>query len=317
MRNFIAKLIALYLGIGKSYRIIRGWKGRVLTENLDFYPDLIDDFDDPETSFPNWYTFYPYGRPGELDNCKPCRSRPDSQSLTLDENAVIEDGRAILTAKPEPRPVFFMGTEYDYSAGVLFSRQTFHFGRYRSRVKFPTEHFHSTYWLWRVIEVNIAETGLPHLHPTQAFLTNVHGYTREIDGKLVWDTAFHEQMPRNFYFDDQNLHDLELLWTPLRLEWKKNGKVIRTVWRYHTLGGFPIKPGKKIRAKTIVENLSFPKDPMRIIHSIGLHESPVVRGAKEDSMYVEYSHAYTPKSYIDPETGKEISLLGVNHLEKS
>ncbi|MBC7885373.1 MAG: glycoside hydrolase family 16 protein [Saprospiraceae bacterium] len=94
-----------------------------------------DDFDGRELDTSKWYTYYPYGPASKPDSCAFCRTHVTA-NIYRDENAIVENG--VLRLKSEKVKGTWFGKEYDYTSGLINSKQVFTtYGKYEIRCKLP------------------------------------------------------------------------------------------------------------------------------------------------------------------------------------
>lgn len=94
-----------------------------------------DEFDGDKLDTNKWLTYYPYGDNARKDSCSFCRTHVTA-NIYRDENCTVKDGLLLLKSDVERGEWF--GKTYDYTSGLVHSRQIFNtYGKYEIRCKLP------------------------------------------------------------------------------------------------------------------------------------------------------------------------------------
>lgn len=94
-----------------------------------------DEFDGDRLDTTKWLTYYPYGENSRRDSCAFCRTHVTA-NIYRDENCTVGEGKLWLKTDAERGEWF--GKTYDYTSGLVYSRQVFNtYGKYEIRCKLP------------------------------------------------------------------------------------------------------------------------------------------------------------------------------------
>lgn len=229
-----------------------------------------DEFNGEAIDEDKWVTFYPFCEVG--DECWSSRSGfPDNVAISLDSNvALTGDGTLRITALKGPLRTWY-GNSTVYSAGVLFSRQTFGRGRFESRIKVPkstSNYIWPAFWLFGggpwCSEIDILEI---LWRPSNSYHHSLHRYDYDCKANYASDELGHE-----FRELSDDFHVFRVDWDKWFVNYYVDDALIYRACRIYDLQGKPVSTCE-VPGGIYFQNQAFPgqDDELSIILNISIH----------------------------------------------
>ncbi len=267
-----------------------------------------DDFDDSDLDYSIWSNCYPHGRNLFCNN--------EVQYYSDGDNIVINDGVLELIGKEESvyeRTVDWMGDNdnlvcngsvvgtnkqwFDYTSGMIHSKQDFQYGKFEIRCKIPSIGFTwPAFWLFGDCkqEIDIFEFMSENTNPYFANRNMDFSYHRkdncDTGEKLLCSTDI--RWPS--WTTDMSLafHTYSVEWDEHMLVWRIDGNEIKTVYRWHTILGQDMLKCGQIVPGSYVEDKIFPLGnvPMNIVANFAIKENPTA--TFPDAFEIDYIRVY-------------------------
>lgn len=273
-----------------------------------------DNFEADQLDTSKWQTAYNWGRTlvGDSEQQYYADSNVETNGgtaklvarrETIHARAIpyLADGDTLRDAKPNKRT-------FDYTSGMLFSRQLFGYGRYEIRCKIPKgKGFWPAFWTfggpgWNEIDVvefwnektRSISTGFKRKYDARkcSRIANLNAhYDYDGDGKSENCSTKH----RGPDFS-QSFHTFAVVWNRYVIEWYIDGKLKRRAHQYYTTWGRPIdcrslRPSLKCRI-----NKTFPQQvPHHIIANLAIQarsNSPDQSTPFPSSLEIDYIRYY-------------------------
>jgi beta-glucanase (GH16 family) len=187
-----------------------------------------DEFEGTAINTSDWYTFSPDGgvNCSGTDNCFWARARGGGNfwGLFMDDNVEVDNGMLKLHVKKEPNTWF--GVNFNYSAGVIWAKQDFQYGKFEARIKMHKGGgFFPAFWLTSSTEMDIIE------YPGGK-TPKKYGITLWGQGSTISDIHQVTDVNGNVIDFSQGFHVYSAEWTPHKAEFFVDGYLVREFYRY-------------------------------------------------------------------------------------
>lgn len=163
---------------------------------------------------------------------------------SLDSNYVLTDGLPNLRW-------------WDYTAGMIYSKQEFGYGKYEMRCKIPKgKSFWSVFWLFGIDndEIDVFE-----------FWNEENIFGKYVEKKLSTEghmtTHANGKMCQNHYTGDdfsQAFHTFTLVWNNYKIEWYVDGELKRRSYKFYTTLGQPVDYNGLEKDQVYILDQTFP-----------------------------------------------------------
>ena len=228
-----------------------------------------DEFDGDHLDTSKWYTYYPYGPKTKLDSCGFCRTHT-SVNIYRDENCIVQDGKLLVKSDKEKGEWF--GKSYDYTSGIINSKQTFNtYGKYEIKCKLPKgKQQWPAFWVfgWNT-EIDIFE--FICRGPSKPEFSIHNWLTPVCPDRKRAESGAPCYSSRSGIVDfgidfSADFHTFTLEYEPQMIKYYIDGIMIRYVPKYYDLKGRPINTCK-IPAGEYLADPAFPNygEPVMVI----------------------------------------------------
>ena len=272
-----------------------------------------DNFDSLALNTDRWQTSYPWGR--SLKNDK--NETGWEKQYYTDENVSVKNGCLYLHTKVDPGyrspDVGVQNTFFNYTSGMVFSRQKFGKGKYEVRAKIPPiVGLWPAFWMFgfcfQEIDVfeftNETETSDAGSDAGHQIMT----YHKQYSCSLPDDGICHKGLTKDHQKDlSADFHIYSVEWNEYKIVWRLDGVISREVYRLWTISApepgtatfgyaFPIKGCTELRPSekyTTVEPFITSEHPMYLIlNTAVLLDRASDEGALPQDFIIDYVRAY-------------------------
>ncbi len=223
-------LLNEYKEIKKTPEFI--WYTKIKKENLfdevhKWDLSFSDEFDSKSLDASRWITGYFWGKALLNDNYVLAHEKQFFQ----DSNVELRDSMASIVTKREDcngkiwdKQYGFMPAEFQYSSGLISTGQSFRqkYGKFEAKIRL-NHSYPVTHSFWMVSEMNVPQIDILRYNSKSSKKIKVGYHLAE--GDSFKNISF-EIAGANF---SDNFFIFSLEWTPEKLTWKINGKIIKEV----------------------------------------------------------------------------------------
>lgn len=234
-------------------------------EHGDWVLVFEDDFNEESINTSSWYTY-----PDEWQ-----RHHGNELQYYLDDNIVLSDGLLKLTAKREPGyypcyDIDAMGNHYshqeyfEYTSGWIQTKANFQYGLFEIRCKIPEgKGFWPAFWLFGGDrEIDIFEFRGDSIN--SPYFT-VHNWE---ESHYYCCTRF--DLQENF---SDSYHIFSLEWDDIKLIYRIDNVVKKTIYRYKTLNGVEVNSLNYLPSSLYLQNPYFPRKAQHLIINLAISEN--------------------------------------------
>lgn len=291
-----------------------------------------DDFDSTGLNTDKWQTSYPWGR--SLKNDK--NETGWEKQYYSDENVSVKNGYLFLHTKVDPgnrSPDVGVGNVFfNYTSGMVFSRQKFGKGKYEVRAKIPPiAGLWPAFWMFgfcfQEIDVfeftNESETSNAGSDAGRQIMT----YHKQFSCSLPDDGICHKGLTKDHQKDlSADFHIYSMEWNDYKITWRLDGVVAREVYRLWMISGpepggssfgyaFPIKECSELAPSTnytTIEPFITPDHPMYLIlNTAVLLDRAAEPGALPQDFIIDYVRAYVEVEGNIGQNTNKLQELGI------
>lgn len=277
----------------------------------DFQLVFEDNFDGDKLNTDVWRRSFPWGRT-IIDH--------NELQYYADENCVIEDGILNLIIKKEvinKKAVSYLPADkllkdditnkrsFDYTAGMIHSKDKFGYGKYEIRCKLPKgKSFWPAFWLFGDAGYN--EIDIFEFWNEDSFL----GYYRpKLLSRVPHFNIHHDfeqegrrQCSSKYKGPDfsQDFHTFTFEWDFYKMQWYVDGEVKRTTYRYYTLDKKPLERSDISIGQKVIVNKNYPtQEELNVIINIAINgkkDSPDKKTPFPSTFQIDYFKFFEKES---------------------